>query len=85
MPSVDSLVRLLILLWFSLGLLAGIALFFDRFLVFLYLNYSIQILDFTITTIPIKPLSSYDTHNNTSSFWTPWNILYVLYFNLIHI
>ena len=33
MPPVDTLVRFLILHWFSLGILAGIALFFDRILV----------------------------------------------------
>ena len=33
MPSADKIVHFLILLWFSLGILAGIALFFDRFLV----------------------------------------------------
>ena len=33
MPSADKIIHFLILVWFSLGILAGIALFFDRFLV----------------------------------------------------
>ena len=34
MPSVDDVVKLNLCLWLSFGLLAGLALFFDRFLVF---------------------------------------------------
>ena len=33
MPSTDVIVKSIIRPWFSLGLLAGLALFFDRFLI----------------------------------------------------
>ena len=40
MPSADNLVRFLILLWFSFGILAGFALFIDRFLIPFYQDFN---------------------------------------------
>ena len=57
-PSVDDVVKIIICFWFSFALLAGLALFIDKFLIPFIPKY-LKI------TFPY-----YVNKSNTTSFWT---------------
>ena len=67
-PSVDDVVEISDCFWFSFALLAGLALFIDKFLIrFIY--QSIKNLTFLF----------YVNKSNTTSFWTTQCLSYLLY------
>ena len=54
-PSIDTVVKLIVCLWFFVAIVAGLALFLDKFLIRLYQNFEVQPFSSMLTTI-ILPL-----------------------------
>ena len=81
MPSADDIVKFIKCLWFSFALLAGLALFFDNFLVplipkFYYITFSFFM--FTSIVLPLFGLLSIYYTFSTLITHTPNEFLHIL-------